>query len=552
MKMKVRKDQIQAAASKIVPIEYIQEADSVPVEDTVNREEHEAYSLPDKLRLVTMLNTLKLQPQYYRSENEQITELQKLIEKVALEDPYFVCQAIVWSRCMGEGMRTVNHLAAAFVAPFISGHHYAKRFYSEFDKTTKRGGCIFRLDDMSEIKDAYFALTGKPLTNAMRKGFAHALSMSESYQLSKYSKTVKDIANLSHPGYKLAGEKVTVDGEEIATLDAIMRGIRVQANTWENNQSRAGQEVSKAVLKGDLSEEEAKIVLAEKKADNWETLLRGGKLGIIAALRNIRNIMQNPRKETIEAWCCLVTDPGSIKRSLVLPVYFDLAYSTVTSEFLTNEFAPQVQQALLNGYEASIPNLSSIFVDSKTAVVVDCSGSMGSVMPCFEHNRGMLRMGRFSTNRCSYKAGLIAATIAKASKADVYKFGDRAREFSYDVHENVFALAKKIGTSEMGFTNAASAFELITKKGVVYDRIIFISDNEMNRELPSKKYAEYIRNVASPYIYAIDLAGYGTTPLANPGKVKYLFGYGPALYRSIASKEFKAERYIEEIEKVII
>ena len=57
-----------------------------------------AYSVADELRLLAMLNTLKVEPQFYRSENDTMKELRDLIERVGLKDPYFVAQAIVWSR----------------------------------------------------------------------------------------------------------------------------------------------------------------------------------------------------------------------------------------------------------------------------------------------------------------------------------------------------------------------------------------------------------------------------------------------------------------------
>ena len=109
-------------------------------------------------------------------------ELRDLIERIGSKDPYFVAQAIVYSRCLGEGMRSINHLAAALVSPFIAGNDYAKRFYGAFDKKNKRGGCIYRPDDMSEIKDAYNALNPvSTLANAMKKGFASVIEGLDTY-----------------------------------------------------------------------------------------------------------------------------------------------------------------------------------------------------------------------------------------------------------------------------------------------------------------------------------------------------------------------------------
>ena len=553
MKMKDRNSQLRTSLGGLATKERVIESVNLPKEDTVNRQGHAAYSLNDKLRLVSMLNTLKIEPQFYRSENETMRDLRDLIERIAVDDPYFVCQAIVWSRCIGEGMRSINHLAAAIVAPFIAGKDYAKRFYGLFDKKMKKGGCIFRVDDMSEIKDAYFALTNTPLSNAMKKGFASVIEKLDTYSLAKYKKNIIDISNLSHPSAKRSKASIEIDGKSMKVLDAIMKGITVSADTWEVAQSEAGQEVAKAVKAGKLTKAEADKVLAEAKADNWENLLKDGRLGMLAALRNIRNIMQNPREESIKMWIALITNEKKIRESLILPVYFDVAHDVVKDEFANMDYANQVMQALLDGYKKSIPNLASIFT-GKTCIIVDCSGSMGSGVQ-YTTRPGYKQARTWYDTRhrqCSYKAGLIAATIAKACNADIVKFGTSASYFTYNKNENIFSLADKIGTDEFGGTNPATAFNLITRDKKKYDRIVFISDNEVNGRLTSSAYRQYIHDVCSPYVYGIDLASYGTTPLKNDGKIFYMFGYGPTLYDAIAANEFNASSVIDEITKVVI
>ena len=152
MKMKDRNSQLRTALGAIPTKQVIEEVNNIPTEDTVNRQGIASYKVDDKLRLVSMLNTLKIEPQFYRDENEQMRELRDLIEKIGYTDPYFVAQAIVWSRCCGEGMRSINHLAAALLAPFISGTDWGQRFYSAFNKQESKksgiptGGCIFRAD----------------------------------------------------------------------------------------------------------------------------------------------------------------------------------------------------------------------------------------------------------------------------------------------------------------------------------------------------------------------------------------------------------------------
>jgi len=550
MKMKERNGQLKSALGAMVPKERIIAVNSIPEENTVNRQGYKAYTLDDELRLISMLNTLKIEPQFYRSENQIMIELRDLIERIAIKDPYFVAQAIVYSRCLGEGMRTINHLAAALLAPFICGEEYAKRFYGLWDKKNKCGGCIYRVDDMSEIKDVYAALNKSPLSNAMKKGFAKVLESLDTYQLAKYKNTVIDIANLTHPKSVLSTAMITdSNGVKMRTLDALMKGYVVSADTWEVAQSEAGQEVAKAVREGRLSKEEAQEVLKEAKNDNWEALLLEGKLGILAALRNLRNMLKSPRPNVIDAVCALVSNANAIRNGKIMPYQIDYAYETIKMEFGDTADGRRVMEALLKGYEFSIPNLKEA-LPGKTCVMVDCSGSMNT----FCHN-GNQRVTIQST--AAEKAGLIAATIAKSTNADIVRFGSSANFYSYDPNESVFTLGRQIGRCNMGGTSIASAFELIRQSKRAYDRIILLSDNECNAhsrysgDWVSTAYKRYVHDVADPYVYAVDLASYGTIPVAG-NKVSYYFGYGFAMFDDIASKEFNPMQHIDKIRKIVI
>lgn len=554
-----RNAQLKAALGAMAPKERVVEAMNIKKEDTVNIQGFKAYALDDKLRLITMLNTLKLQPQFYRTESEQMKELRDLIERIAIKDAYFVAQAIVYSRCAGEGMRSINHLAAALLAPYASGQEWSKRFYGLFNKKESKnglvtGGCIYRPDDMTEIKAVYNALNKAVLSNAMKKGFASVIENLDGYQLTKYKKNIIDMSNLVHPNSSKSKATITIDGKTVKVIDALMQGINIPADTWEHANSEAGQEVAKAVREGKISKNEAEKILAEAKNDNWESLLTDGKLGVLAALRNIRNMMKNPRKSVIDAWCKLITTDGLIRKSLVLPMQIDLAYETVMREFADADYSPKVQQALLCAYEMSIPNLTSV-LSGKTCVIVDCSGSMRcSVKIDGDSNKdNWWCYTRRETESCSYKAGLIAATICKATNADIIKFGSDAKYFDYNKNTNVFALAKQIGTHDYGATYPYRAFQLMRSMRKSYDRIIFISDNEVNsHNLTSDSYRSYIHDVCSPYIYAVDLAAYGTTPISNENKVQYYYGYGNQLFEDISKNEFNPNYHIDKISKVVI
>ena len=540
-------------------------ANKIPKPATTNQQGLPAYSQDKWLTLLTMLNTLKLEPQYYRSVTNTLKELQTLIDQCAKEDLYLTCQCIVYSRCIGEGMRTISHASSVFIAPYISGQEYSKRFYGLWNKKEQKGGVIFRPDDMAEILQGYIALnrqikqtvtlvngvpqssetstSGPKLSNAMKKGFKSVLESLDSYSLLKYKSKLIDIINLVHPSPKLSTAKIEYNGEQVSTIDAIMKGYNVSANTWEVNQGEAGQIVAKAVKEGKLDDQEAKQVLTQAKADNWKELLDTNKLGILAALRNLRNILiNNPSQDTINKLCDLVSNPTLIREGKIFPYQLDVANEIMLSEFSTS-YSRQISQALAKGYELAIPNLKEL-LPGNNVVFLDQSGSMG-------HEIKLAGQKNSSRTSCISKAALLAATIAKATNADIIVFGSTAKYVQYNPNLDVFSLAKQLSSSNMGGTNLATAWNLAQASGRKYTRTFILSDNECNRGNTYSSYMSYVKNVGHPYVYSVDLAGYGTNCIAGE-KVRYYYGYGFSMFDDIAKSEFNAVYHLDQVRKVII
>ena len=540
-------------------------ANKIPKPDTTNQQGLPAYSQDKWLTLLTMLNTLKLEPQYYRSVTNTLKELQTLIDQCAKEDLYLTCQCIVYSRCIGEGMRTISHASSVFIAPYISGQEYSKRFYGLWNKKEQKGGVIFRPDDMAEILQGYIALNGQikqtvtlvngvpqssetstsgpKLSNAMKKGFKSVLESLDSYSLLKYKSKLIDIINLVHPSPRLSTAKIEYNGEQVSTIDAIMKGYNVSANTWEVNQGEAGQIVAKAVKEGKLDDQEAKQVLTQAKADNWKELLDTNKLGILAALRNLRNILiNNPSQDTINKLCDLVSNPTLIREGKIFPYQLDVANEIMLSEFSTS-YSRQISQALAKGYELAIPNLKEL-LPGNNVVFLDQSGSMTWEIKLPGSKNG-------SRTSCISKAALIAATIAKATNADIICFGSTARYVQYNPNLDVFSLAKQLSSSNMGGTNLSTAWKLAQQSNRKYTRTFILSDNEVNRGSTYNSYMSYVKNVGHPYVYSVDLAGYGTNAIAGD-KVRYYYGYGFAMFDDIAKSEFNADYHLDKVKKVVI
>jgi hypothetical protein len=534
-----------------VSAEAAKASTKIPNYNAKNRQGYNAYGIEDELRLVSMLNTLKLENQFYRSDKEQMKEIQDLVEKIAGYDDYFVAQAIVWSRCLGEGMRSINHVAAAVLAPLISGKEWTKRFYSLFSKKTKSGGCIYRPDDMMEIKSVYETLGNTVLSNGMKKGFAKAIESLDNYQLAKYKKDIIDLANLCHPSPERSQATFKdKDGNIVKTLDAIMKGQTVIADTWESAQSEAGQIVAEAVRSGKLTKEKAEEVLKEAKNDNWESLLNDGKLGILAALRNLSNMLIGGKQEVIDKVCKLVSNEALLKAGKIMPYQIDFAYETLmtnSGQYNNKAQVRQVISALEDGIEKSTSNLKELLTGNNL-VIVDCSGSMGTRMV---QAGSSYNSCKYTASSCADKAALISAMILKATNADLIEFGSSAKEINYNPRSSVFEIARQIKNTNMGGTNLASAFQLITGQKKKYDRIFILSDNECNSGYQKDAYKSYVRTVANPYIYSIDLAAYGTKPI-DSDRVHYFFGYGYAMFDTIAQSEFNPSKVIDEIRKIVI
>ena len=552
----------QSLASKVgamTPKENLVASNAIPKPNTKNISGKEAYVQDKWLKLLTMLNTLKLENQFYRSENQTAKDLRSLIIECAQADPYFTAQCIVYSRCVGEGMRSINHLAAVYLSAHVSGLDWSKRFYGLWNKKDQKGGTIFRPDDISEIVAAYTLLNPKvkkvktkagmvektgnvSITNAMKKGFKSALENMDTYSLLKYKSSLLDVINLVRPNPSNSKAVVQHDGKTVSVFEAIIKGYNVSADTWEMNQSDAGQIVAKAVKEGKLSKNEAEEVLKEAKSDNWESMLIDNKLGVLAALRNIRSILlAKPKTTTIELLCKLLSNKDAIRNGKIMPYQIDLANEVINAEF-SDANSRRISKALLTGYELALPNLKELLAGD-TLVMVDFSGSMtaGITDP--------KRTTKYRTS-CQDKAALIAATIAKATNGDIIRFGSNAEYVNYNANLDVFTLAKSIQIG-MGGTNLSQAWKVAQQSGRKYTRVFILSDNECNVGSTYKAYQGYVEKTGDPYVYSVDLGAYGTNSIAGP-KVRYYYGYGYTMFDDIATCEFNANYHLEKVKKIII
>ncbi len=125
---------------------------------------------------------------------------------------------------------------------------------------------VQRPDELPEILAMYWMDSRKPIANSLKKGLAKAFTKFDAYQLAKYDRdgkvTLRDVMFLCHPK--------PLNKEQEAVWKELVNMTLKPPDTWEVALS-AG---------------------ADKK-ETFERLMREGKLGTLAFLRNLRNMIES-------------------------------------------------------------------------------------------------------------------------------------------------------------------------------------------------------------------------------------------------------------------
>ncbi len=468
---------------------------------TTNLAGGQAYSQSDELALVSLLLTSFVSDQFYRSSDQSLNELKKLLIKV---DPIFAAKAAIYARDK-FGMRSVTHALAGELTSQLSGFEWAKNFY---DKV------VVRPDDMTEIISYYLSNKTdkiKPkFPNSLKKGFAEAFNKFDGYQLAKYkggNKEVKlvDVVNLVHP--------VPTEKNSDA-LNLLINDKLKSTETWEAKLSAAGQTAEN-------SED-----LAQLKADAWTELISTRKLGYFALLRNLRNIVSQA-PQSVTAACEMLVDEKLIKKSRVLPFRFSTAYEEI-SKLPSNKETREVLVAINNALEVSVQNVPKL--EGETLLVMDVSGSM--------------------SGRPSEIASLFGAIIAKANNCDVMTFSTSANYKTYNPLDSVMTIRSSFRYSGGG-TNFKSIFTTANK---AYDNIIILSDMQgwIGYTSPREEFKQYKKKFGSDTsVFSWDLAGYGTLQLPENG-VYCLAGFSDKVFDVIELLKSDRNALVNEIKSIEI
>lgn len=464
---------------------------------TTNLAGGSAYSESPELELVSLLLTSFVQDKFYESAQAQVDRVQSLVKQV---DPEFAAKAAVYAR-QEMGMRSISHVLAVALIPYLKGTDFGRDFYK---------AVVRRPDDMTEMFALFLSTREeKFIPMAMREGFKEAFDKFDNYRIAKYRGEGKkfslvDLVNIVHP---IPTEK------NADALRHLVEGTLVSTDTWEAKLTEAGKSEN----------------VEESKSQAWGSLLSDGQLGYFAALRNIRNILEQA-PDQIDALVSLLKDPEKIKTSLVLPFRFLTALEALR---VGNVPIPtSVLDAIVEAVDISLENVP--VMDGKTLVMLDESGSM-TFSPYGGNRTPPARIG-----------ALFAAALVRANNADLVMFDLSARYINLPPAPILTQAVLMEREMHGGGTNLNAAFDLITGQHQKYDRIIILSDMQSwahHRSGPAmvEKYTSAVGQ--RPIIYSFDLNGYGT--LSFPEKQVFAIA-------GFSEKVFEVMKMLEEDRNALI
>lgn len=458
---------------------------------TTNLAGGHAFTMNKEMELVHAVLTTFLDDKYYESSQERVDRISTLVSK---NDPEFVANLAIVARKEFH-LRSVATLLIGELSKIHKGDSLIKDTIVE---------SALRVDDLTEL----VSYVGKPISKQVKRGVRNALLKFNRYQLAKYKSSKKsvslvDVFNLVHPKAQHAS-----DEQRIAWADLI-KGKLSSFDTWETEISNAKNE--------------------EERKTKWEELVRSKKIGYMALLRNLNNLIKYKISEDVMRIASdRISNKEEVLKSKQLPFRFATAYENVVG----NRIFSDAISVAMDEAVANTPELSG-----KTLIAIDSSGSMGGDP--------------------INKASIFGATLAKANiNADVILYDTCVKEVTLNSRVPVIDLAQRIKNETMGGgTQTSLVFSYALDKGKVYDRFIIISDNESwsegyYSESVQSKYNNYKSETNSdPWVYAIDIKGYGTKDIES-NKVKHLTGWSNRLldFVSQAEKGDDLVKYIHNYE----
>lgn len=464
------------------------------IEKTVNISGHEAFKMNNKEKLVTQVLTSLFNENKFYGDNSK--DLIENIKKVIEEDAKFAANLCIYAR-KEMHLRSISHVLLAELAKAQKGKPYVR---SVINKGVERA------DDMTEIMAYYISTYGRPIPNSIKKGIADKFVTFDEYQLAKYNRNgivkLKDLMCLVHPK--------PVNEEQNDMFKRLMEDELKTPVTWETQLSSRGN--SKEV---------------------WEELIENKKLGYMAMLRNLRNIIKADVSNINKVYEYL-SDKKNVQRSKQLPFRYYAAYKTLINEHLgTSKTFDTLETAIKHSAE-NIKKLSG-----KTLISADVSGSMNSMI--------------------SSKSDIKCAEIAVLLMALANYICEETITTTFDTHlyiKNLSTLNGIIANAGSikingGGTDISLPIRYLLQNKIFVDRIIILSDNEINRGYGTvcQYYVNEYRKKINPdvWVHAIDMQGYGTQQFSG-SNVNIIAGWSEKVLDFISEVENGSKNLISKIE----
>ncbi|MEO7312456.1 MAG: TROVE domain-containing protein [Chitinophagaceae bacterium] len=466
------------------------------VKQVINYESEKAFVLTPQLDLYTAVATAGLSNQFYEKASDK---LQRIKELIAKNNADFVAKLAVYTREQMH-LRTVPLVLTVELAKLQSGN-------STVSKLTNR--VVQRADEITELL-AYYALANErtevkklnKLSKQLQKGLAEAFNKFDAYQLAKYNRdgdvTLKDALFLVHPKAKDEAQQVL--------FNKIVKDELEAPYTWEVELSAVGQ------LKF------ANIALRQAAIRaKWEELIFSNKMGYMATLRNLRNILEaEVSKEALNKVCEYLSNAKAVANSKQLPFRFLSAYRELKE--LKNGRISKVLDALEAAVLQSAANIAGYDEDTKVVIAADVSGSMQTAISA-------------KSKVMNFDIGLMLAMLLQSRCENVVTgmFGDSWKIINMpkqNILANVQEFYRREG--EVGYsTNGYLVIKDLLNRNKVVDKVMVFTDCQLwnshgTDETLAGLWKQYKKIAPAAKLYLFDLAGHGNTPLSVEQNSVYL------------------------------
>ena len=468
---------------------------------TINNEGATAYPMNDKEKLVTQVLTSFFNENKFYGDNSQ--DILNTVRNVIKTEAKFVANLCIYARNEMH-LRTISHVLVSELAKSTEGKEYVRKTLNKI---------IERPDDMTEVLAYYLNTYGKPIPNSVKKGLADNFGKFDEYQLAKYNRKnaikLKDILCLAHPKAK---------DERQSDLWKRLLEDRLETHvTWETELSTKGN-----------------------TKETWERLIEENRLGYMAMLRNLRNIIKSGASNLNKVYEYL-TDEERVLKNKQLPFRYYSAYKTLKNEGIGTS---KIYDALETAIKISTKNIDRL--TGKTLIAADVSGSMN------------FPISRKSDLTCAEVAVLMLSIANYICEETITKtFDNYLYTCNLATQNGIIANANSIKVNGGG-TDITLPLRYLLDRKIFVDRIIILSDNEINREYSyntgysrsstCQALVEEYKKRINPdvWVHAIDMQGYGTQQFKGKN-VNIIAGWSERVFDFISSVEQGMDSLIDKI-----